>query len=320
MATETLRPNGAGNETNISIYAPNTGEANWEDVDEETADDSTSCLRNFGTSYARDLYALPNHSSGSGVINSVTVHFRWRTTYYTSGSYTSYARAAIRTHSATYDGSEKSSTASATWIDSAEAYNTNPYTGSAWTWDEIDAMEIGASVTTDSESQAAFLTQVYVVIDYTPVTEKTSSETGSGSEAVGSRLLEVVEEGEGAENLLARLLAGIESAAGLDAGGLLFTSSDLGSGLDAILALEARLTGADSGSGVDMASLTKALLAADSGLGADAAAALLAKIVAGELVVGSDCFVAKVELTPKGGGMRLPPDGKTSIPSRRVNL
>ena len=34
----TLRPNGAGSATTLSRY-PGTGEANWQDVDEETADE-----------------------------------------------------------------------------------------------------------------------------------------------------------------------------------------------------------------------------------------------------------------------------------------
>ena len=146
------------------------------------------------------------------------------------------------------------------------------------------------------------------------------SETGTGSEFLGSRLLGVAEEGGGTESLLARLLASTETASGLDVGGLFFASSDVGSGLDAILALEAVLTGADSGSGVDTAYLIKVLLSTDGGLGTDAVAALLASIVTAELMVGSDRFVVKVESAPKGGGMKLPPGGKTSIPSRRVNL
>ena len=84
----------------------------------------------------------------------------------------------------------------------------------------------------------------------------------------------------------------------------------------------------DSGSGIDTAFLITVLPSPDSGLGSDAIAALLARIVADELVVGSDCLVVKVESALKGGGMKLPPDGrtsipsggKTSIPSRRVNL
>ncbi len=145
-------------------------------------------------------------------------------------------------------------------------------------------------------------------------------EVGVGSESLGSRLMGAIEEGGGVETLLARLMASTETASGVDAGGLFFTSGDAGSGLDAILALEARLTGADSGSGIDTAYLIKILLSTDSGLGAEAVAALLARIVTGELMVGSDCLVVKIESAPKGEDMRLPPGGKTSIPSRRVNL
>jgi len=157
----------------------------------------------------------------------------------------------------------------------------------------------------DSSSQAATLTK---------------SETGSGLEALGSRLLGAAEEGGGAEALLARLLASTETASGLEVGAIFFSSSDVGSGLDTILVLQALLTGADSGSGIDTSFIIKALFSTDSGLGTDAIAALLARIVAGELMVGSDCLVVKIESAPKGGGMRLPPGGKTSIPSRRVNL
>jgi len=37
-------------------------------------------------------------------------------------------------------------------------------------------------------------------------------------------------------------------------------------------------------------------------------------------MVGSDSLAVKIETAPKGGGMKLPPGGKTSIPSRRINL
>lgn len=145
-------------------------------------------------------------------------------------------------------------------------------------------------------------------------------ETGTGSEALGSRLLGVAEEGGGNEALLTRLLASAQTASGLDFGSLFFASSDVGLGLDAILAVGAILTDTDSGSGTDISYLVKVLLSTESGLGTDTVAALIASIISSELMVGSDRLVVKVESAPKGGGMRLPPGGKTSIPSRRVNL
>jgi len=203
---------------------------------------------------------------------------------------------------------------------------------------DFDASEpSGSNITEIWANEKGTGYQPKLVVTYTAPVEKTSSDSGSGSEtllsrayvlpevgtgseALGSRLLAAVEQGAGAETLLARLLAGAETALGLDAGRLIFTSSDVGSGSDVVLALEALLTGADSGSGIDTSFIIKALLSADSGLGTEAVAALLAKIVAGELMVGSDRLVVKIESAPMGGGMRLPPGGKTSIPSRRVSL
>jgi len=186
--------------------------------------------------------------------------------------------------------------------------------------------------------------QPKLVITYTAITEKSSSDTGqgaeslpgrayvlpesgAGSESLASRLLGAMEEGGGVEALLARLLTGAETAVGLEVGAIFFLSADTGAGTDAIINLQARLTGADSGSGADIAFLIKALFTADSGLGADALVVLLVSIVSDELMVGSDRRVAKIETAPTGGGMKLPPGGKTSIssggktsiPSRRVN-
>jgi len=245
----------------------------------------------------------------------------------------------VKTHNTVYDGDEESAGGGSGWHNASKQYTTNPNTTDSWTWDEIDAMEIGGSLKTSCAANNAFFTQIYVIIDYSVETPKTSSdtgqgseagaslnsaysraETGTGSESLGSRLLGVAEEGGGTEALLTRLLASAESGSGLDGGGLFFASSDVGSGLDAILALETMLTGADSGSGIDTSCLIKALLSTDIGLGTDAVVAFLARFISSELVVGSDHLVVKVESAPKSGGMKLPPGGKTSIPSRRVNL
>ena len=49
MAIETLRPNAAGDETNIPIQVPSSGE-HWDKIDEETSDeDSTYVTTGYGT-------------------------------------------------------------------------------------------------------------------------------------------------------------------------------------------------------------------------------------------------------------------------------
>jgi hypothetical protein len=72
---ETLRPDGAGDETAISSQAPLSG-AHWDKVDEETADDLSTYISTTSTSYQRDLYNISDHT-GSGTINSVTVYSRY---------------------------------------------------------------------------------------------------------------------------------------------------------------------------------------------------------------------------------------------------
>jgi len=51
---------------------------------------------------------------------------------------------------------------------------TNPDTDSAWTWDEIDDLEIGVDLKTDDSGDNVYCTQVYVEVSYTSY--KTSGE------------------------------------------------------------------------------------------------------------------------------------------------
>jgi len=73
---ETLRPNATGNVTDISSQYPDSG-AHWDKVDEVTSDNYTTYVSTNSTGYQRDLYGIPDHSIGSGGINSVTVYFRF---------------------------------------------------------------------------------------------------------------------------------------------------------------------------------------------------------------------------------------------------
>jgi hypothetical protein len=74
--TETFRPNAAGDDTNISSQYPASG-AHWEKVDEVTADNYTTYVSTNSTSYQRDLYSIPDHSTGSGAVDNVTAYFRF---------------------------------------------------------------------------------------------------------------------------------------------------------------------------------------------------------------------------------------------------
>jgi hypothetical protein len=76
-----------------------------------------------------------------------------------------YARAAVETHDTVYTGTEES-TSSDTFVTCSYQWTLNPKTGSAWTWDEIDSLQIGVELKTDDASDSAACTQVWVVIDF----------------------------------------------------------------------------------------------------------------------------------------------------------
>ena len=76
---EVLRPSGSGTYTQCD----NQGDwPNWECVDEETPDGSSTYVSTGSSDTERDTYNLQDHTSGSGTINSVTVHIRSRASYY----------------------------------------------------------------------------------------------------------------------------------------------------------------------------------------------------------------------------------------------
>lgn len=160
---ETLRPNAAGFYTNLSRSGDT---ANYLCVDDVTPDEGTSFVYRDGEGTASDQYNLPAHS-GSGTINSVTVYGRARKTKELG---TIYLR--LRTHSTNYQSSAIGVTTS--YVTYSWQQTTNPNTGLAWTWDEIDALEIGESLNFTCSGPCGLpplqtrCTQTYVEIDYTP--------------------------------------------------------------------------------------------------------------------------------------------------------
>jgi len=159
-ATETLRPNAAGDETGISSVLP-AGSSHWSVVDEVTANGATDYVYTSSSSYQRDLYNLPS-PTGSGTINNVVVYFRFAP----SSGVTSYARAAIKTHGAVYLGSQETQSAFA-WVTKSYSWTSNPYTSSSWTWTEIDDLQAGLELK-NSGGGLGDCTQVYVEVNYVP--------------------------------------------------------------------------------------------------------------------------------------------------------
>lgn len=164
MATVTLRPNGAGFQT--ELYPYNAGLANWQCVDEVVANDDTDHVDQFSSNlWERDLYAIPTSGIPSdATINSVTVY--WRAKKWQLVVNPCSGRPSLRTNSVTVDGTIVALTTS--WATRNQAWSVNPVTGNPWTVAEINALQIGVALESWFTDEAyAMCTQVYVVVDFT---------------------------------------------------------------------------------------------------------------------------------------------------------
>ena len=159
---ETLRPDGAGTLTELA----STGCVdNFACVSEVVADDDASYVYTSANSQWRDdTYSIEDHSVGSGTVLSVTVYMRARRT---GGSSNRFGKALILSGGNRYEGAQQSLTQ--TWTEYSEVWTTNPATGLAWTWTDIDNLEAGVSLYRQGGGgQHATCTQVWVEVEYLP--------------------------------------------------------------------------------------------------------------------------------------------------------
>jgi hypothetical protein len=73
-----------------------------------------------------------------------------------------------RTHNADYESSAVTISRTS-FTDYSEQRTTNPNTGSAWTWDEVNALEIGSRASTVGPSEYIQVSEFWIVVNYTSV-------------------------------------------------------------------------------------------------------------------------------------------------------
>lgn len=147
---------------------------------------------------------------------------------------------------------------------------------------------------------------------------KTSSDSGSGVESLGSRLFGAAEvgSGTGASSLLAALIGTEETGLGSEFAAKIFSVFDSGAGIDAVIAR--LLAATEAGSSVEAALLITALISGDGGVGSDLSTSLK-DILAADEGSGFEALKALIETT--GSDMRLSArPGQVRIPSKGVNL
>jgi hypothetical protein len=167
--SEILVPNAAGDETDIPFQSPSSGE-HWDKVDDQPADNGATYVANMLTgAYRRDLYNLTDYLEVEGYddINSVRVYFRFAG-YTDGGDHIAYARPAIKTHGAIFEGNQVSQTGG-TYVTKSHQWTVNPATKKVWTWEDINALQAGISLRSERRFWPAYCTQVYVAVDYESV-------------------------------------------------------------------------------------------------------------------------------------------------------
>ena len=161
MPVLTLRPN-----SDVSINIDFPSGTHYDRVNDES--DSTYVYQNQTSVYKQDIYGLPNHTTEAGVINSVTLYFRYKPT--TISSSKGYIKGFIVTNGSKYYTSLYYGTFTF-FTTKSKTWTTNPSTGNAWTWDEIDNLQAGISVKKDGSGYIQ-CSEVWVEVDYTPITRE----------------------------------------------------------------------------------------------------------------------------------------------------
>jgi len=160
--TVIFRPDAAGDETNISSQYPATGE-HWDKVYEETSDGDSTYIASNNSTWEEDLYDITDHSTqtAGGTINYVKVYMVSRST---ANATQTNAYIHIKTNGEEYNESTENTTISYTpyWYQ----WDDNPQTSQAWTWDEIDALQIGVGLRRPVLDQSTLCTQVYTEVAF----------------------------------------------------------------------------------------------------------------------------------------------------------
>ena len=159
-ATLTLRPNANGSVgAGIQTYGAASA---YQCVDEASANDDTDYIYVGEDAVGSVVFALPDHTTETGTINHVKVYARCK--YTGSGStYLVYCR--LRINSSWYHGANYAQTLTNSYASYTDTWTTNPNTGSAWTWDDIDGLQAGVTLYAGVGLNAR-CTQIYVEVNY----------------------------------------------------------------------------------------------------------------------------------------------------------
>ena|SRR4030042_1132860 len=162
-----LRP--SGDTTTKTLLPYGSGTANFDRVN-ESFEDETNGVQTLDNGFPYtgiDLYDFTNHVSESGTINNITIYAKVKNI--NPAAYDGLLIIKINPYgNFVYDGYHHA--ISSSWTLFSDVWALNPYTGLAWTWENVDAMRAGiqlSTATTDGkDSYGVMCDWVYCVINY----------------------------------------------------------------------------------------------------------------------------------------------------------
>ncbi len=159
---EIFRPNAAGDETTIWRQEPDS-EEHWDKVSENVSDGDDTYVATDRNTWLEDLYSTANHTTqtAAGNITYVDVYMECRVT--ANATQTS-AYAHIKTNGVEHNGTTENLTLS--YDTYFYSWDYNPQSEAAWTWDEIDALQIGIGLRRPVLNWEAYCTQVYTEVGF----------------------------------------------------------------------------------------------------------------------------------------------------------
>ncbi|MFX1282582.1 MAG: hypothetical protein ACFFB5_02970 [Promethearchaeota archaeon] len=160
-----LKPINNGTKSEIPSENP-LGVIHWQLVSDDN--DSSFIIENYSTATSyTDTYQSQNITGISGIINSVSLNIRVRTSM-------SFANARAWTVLHTYDKEFIGSLnePSTSWNNYSTNYLTNPNTLSKWTWDEVNTMEVGVRLRAlPQQDRECWCSEVWIEVNYTQIND-----------------------------------------------------------------------------------------------------------------------------------------------------
>ncbi|MFW9855154.1 MAG: DUF2341 domain-containing protein [Candidatus Thorarchaeota archaeon] len=177
-----FRPNSIGTYTELTSSPAGN---NWAMVDEENPDEDSTHVQwstsSSSTQRRIDSYNFMDPINGLGRIDKVTIYVRASVDSIPMG--TPKVRTFIRSYSTNYFGTDTSLTTA--YQNYFTEYTESPYTGTTWTWEELNNLEIGVELGS-SYSMVTKATQVWIKISYTPASVFDSTDNDADLSTVGS--------------------------------------------------------------------------------------------------------------------------------------